>query len=111
MKETLMLEGVLRRQRSGSAQPEGTGVGNVVIEGPYNAKGSGDTPSRRRIFLCSPASKDDQACARKLLSTLARRAYRRPVTDQEIEDLYALYNTGRSQGGFEAGIGVRSREC
>lgn len=100
-KETLKPEGVLPR----GVQPEGVGVGAVTIEGPYNAKGPGDTPSRERIFICRPVGKDDQACARKILSTLARRAYRRPVTDSDIEDLLALYRAGRNQGGFEAGIG------
>lgn len=103
MKETLKPEGVL--PRGNAVQPEGVGVGSVTIEGPYNIKGSGDTPSRGQIFICHPVGKDDQSCARKILSALARRAYRRPVTDQDIEDLLALYKVGRSQGGFEAGIG------
>ncbi len=81
-------------------------VSNVSVSGPYNAKGPGDTPSRRKIFVCSPAgAADEEPCARKILSTLARRAYRRPVTDAGVELLLGLYRNGRSDGGdFEAGI-------
>ncbi|MEE8177626.1 MAG: DUF1592 domain-containing protein, partial [Acidobacteriota bacterium] len=81
-------------------------VSNVSVSGPFNVKGSGDTPSRRKIFVCSPAgAADEEPCARKILSTLARRAYRRPVADADVEPLLGLYRNGRSDGGgFEAGI-------
>lgn len=81
-------------------------VDKVLIGGPYNVKGSGDTPSRRRIFTCRPANAaDEAACARQILSALSRRAYRRPVTDQEVQTLLSFYNTGRNEGGgFDAGI-------
>ncbi len=81
-------------------------IDHVQITGPLNAQGPGDTPSRRRIFVCTPAgSKDEVACANRILSTLARRAYRRPVTDADMETLLSFYQTGRNQGGnFEAGI-------
>jgi hypothetical protein len=82
-------------------------IDHVQVTGPFNATGSGDTPSRRRIFVCTPASSqdDDVACASKILSTLARRAYRRPVTDGDMETLLSFYQSGRNQGGsFEAGI-------
>ena len=56
----------------------------VTITGPYNAKGHGTTPSRRRIFICEPTGPaDEEACAKKILSDLLRRAYRRPVTDAD----------------------------
>ena len=81
------------------------GVDSVTISGPYNATGPGETPSRSRIFVCRPtSSEDEEPCARKILSTLARRAYRRPVTEEDIQPLLNLYQTGRSNGGFEAGI-------
>jgi hypothetical protein len=103
LKETLKAEGPLRRQR-GPAQ-DGPGVGSIAIDGPYNPTGPGDTPNRQRIFLCHPTgSQDEEACAGKILSTLARRAYRRPVTDTDVQDLIRLYQSGRSSG-FEAGIG------
>ena len=73
--------------------------------GPYDAKGLGETPSRRKIFVCRPTSaKDEELCARKILSTLARRAYRRPVTDEDVRTLLRVYEAGRSEGDFEAGI-------
>jgi cytochrome c551/c552 len=81
-------------------------IDHVQVTGPFDAKGSGDTPSRRRIFVCTPASSNDEvACASKILSTLARRAYRRPVTDGDMETLLSFYQSGRNQGGsFETGI-------
>ncbi len=80
-------------------------VESVGIAGPYLAEGPGDTPSRRLVFVCRPPTPADEApCARKILSTLARRAYRRPVTDAELQTLVDFYDTGRSTGGFDAGI-------
>jgi mono/diheme cytochrome c family protein len=80
------------------------GIGTVTITGPYDPTGLGDTPSRRKIFACNPAVNQEESCARKILSRLARQAYRRPVTDGEIEALLELYRTGRSEEGFEEGI-------
>ena len=69
---------------------------SVSIGGPYNVKGLGDTPSRRKIFVCTPASaKDEEPCARKILSNLGRYAYRRPFTDADLKPLLAFYQTGR----------------
>ncbi len=80
-------------------------IDSVQISGPYNATGPGDTPSRRRIFSCRPASaKDEDACARTILSTLARRAYRRPVTDVDLTPLLEFYHDGRKTGNFEKGV-------
>ena len=81
-------------------------IDSVAIIGPHDGKGPGETPSRRKIFVCRPtASIDEEPCAKKILSTLARRAYRRPVTDEEdLQALLGLYQTGRNNGGFEAGI-------
>lgn len=80
-------------------------VESVAIGGPYRVEGPGDTPSRRRIFTCRPAgSADDPTCARKIVSTLARRAYRRTPSEGEIATLLGFYEKGRTQNGFEAGI-------
>jgi len=80
-------------------------IDHVQITGPIDATGPGDTPSRRRIFVCHPATaKDELPCARKILSTLARRAYRRPVTDADMETLLTFYQSGRNHGNFDAGI-------
>jgi len=81
-------------------------VDYVDIRGPYEATGPGDTPSRRRIFTCRPATAREEApCARKILSTLARRAYRRPVSGAEVDDLMAFYEDAIDDGGnFDASI-------
>jgi hypothetical protein len=80
-------------------------VYQVTIVGPYNTKGHGDTPSRRRIFACTLTGPDDEdACARKILSTLLRRAYRRPVEDAALEKMMAFYRQGRQNANFDAGI-------
>ncbi len=80
-------------------------IDRVAIAGPFAVKGPGDTPSRRKIFVCRPAAgKDDVACAKQILSTLARRAYRRPVTDADLESLLNFYQAGRNKGNFDSGI-------
>jgi Protein of unknown function (DUF1592)/Protein of unknown function (DUF1588)/Protein of unknown function (DUF1585)/Protein of unknown function (DUF1587)/Protein of unknown function (DUF1595)/Cytochrome C oxidase, cbb3-type, subunit III len=80
-------------------------IDHVQITGPLNPTGSGNTPSRRRIFVCTPKfASDEVPCAKKILGTLARRAYRRPVTDADMETLLSFYQAGRNQGNFESGI-------
>ena len=77
----------------------------VSITGPYHAGGRGDTPSRRRIFVCEPKeTAEEEACARRILSTLLRRAYRRPVTDADLEKAMKFYLAARAEGDFDAGI-------
>ena len=83
----------------------GGGVQNVSIMGPYNPTGTGDTPSRRRILTCKPASAaEEAACARSILTRLARHAYRGAVTAQEIDTLFGFYKQGRARGDFETGV-------
>ena len=85
-------------------------VDSVTIAGPFGATGPGDTPSRRRIFICRPSSDiREEDCARRILTTLARRAYRRPATEIDLAGLLASYKEGRTQGGFEAGIEMALR--
>jgi Protein of unknown function (DUF1592)/Protein of unknown function (DUF1588)/Protein of unknown function (DUF1585)/Protein of unknown function (DUF1587)/Protein of unknown function (DUF1595)/Planctomycete cytochrome C len=80
-------------------------VENLIVAGPYNPTGPGDTPSRRRIFTCTPTQPAGELpCAKTILSTLARRAYRRPVTDADLQHVLAFYEEGRKAGGFDAGI-------
>jgi hypothetical protein len=81
------------------------GVETVQIEGPFDVTGAGDTPSRRQILSCRPAGRSGEAaCARAILTALARRAYRRTATQREIETLLEFYRLGQSARGFEAGI-------
>ena len=80
-------------------------LGSISIEGPLSVAGPGDTPSRQRIFTCRPASADEEpACAREILGTLAQRAYRRPASERDLEELYEFYEAGRREGGFDTGI-------
>lgn len=77
----------------------------VSITGPYNPKGAGDTPSRQRIFVCRPkGAADEDDCAKKILSGLLRRAYRRPVEDADLDRSMRFYGQGLAGGDFEAGI-------
>jgi cytochrome c553 len=83
------------------------GVQTVSIAGPMNATGPGDTPSRRRIFTCRPATPAQEApCARRILQGLARRAFRRPVTatDPALDTLMTFYQSGRALRDFDAGV-------
>jgi len=81
------------------------GVANVAIMGPFNPTGTGDTPSRRKIFICRPAAPaEEEGCARSILSRLARVAYRGTVTPQELDTLFAFYKQGRARGDFETGV-------
>ena len=92
-----------------SPRPEGPGIESVAIDGPHAAAGPGETASRARIFVCRPAAfsapgADEEDCARRILRTLARRAFRRPVGDTDIAPLLGFYRRGRAADGFETGI-------
>ncbi len=78
----------------------------IVIEGPQSIAGSGSSPSRQRIFSCQPAQESEAAaCAVEILTQLARRAYRRPITDDERDRLLELYAAERTKGrDFQAGV-------
>jgi len=77
----------------------------LSITGPTNITGISDTPSRLKIFSCRPTSgSDEMPCARQIISALARQAYRRPVTDRDLEDLLNFYQTGHNQGNFDTGV-------
>jgi len=81
-------------------------VSNITITGPFKAVGSGNTASRERIFVCTPKHpSEQQVCARQILGNLARNAYRRPVTDEDIDPLMGLYQLALARyGSFDAGI-------
>ncbi len=83
---------------------------SISIIGPYDANGAGDTPSRRRIFACHPAkASDEEACAKRILSSLVRRAYRRSATDADLQVPLKFYKDARTEGDFEAGIEMALR--
>ncbi len=92
--------------RSGTSRgKQSMGVDKVTIDGPFNGQRPDDTASRRRIFICQPAGvADEMPCARTILSTLARRAYRRSSTDADVAKLMRYYTAGRADGDFHAGI-------
>ncbi len=83
------------------------GIDMLYLSGPFDGTVPEDTPSRQRIFTCRPASAEtsaEEACAREILGSLARRAYRRPLTEADIDPLLTVYREGRAARDFEAGI-------
>jgi hypothetical protein len=84
---------------------DGPRISNVEIKGPLSTQGVSETPSRRKIFTCRPSSPaEEQPCAEQILSNIARKAFRRPVTSTDLEGAMAFYREGHAQGGFETGI-------
>ncbi|HZM59461.1 MAG TPA: DUF1592 domain-containing protein [Vicinamibacterales bacterium] len=84
-------------------------VQSITVQGPYNAKAAAVAPSSR-VFVCTPSSAaDERPCARRIISTLARRAYRRAVADAEIDDLLSFYARGRNGGTFRRGVQLALR--
>lgn len=98
----------LASQAPGGGQDRLLRVKSFDIQGPFDVNGVGETPSRRKIFTCHPESgaapDSAKACARRIIARLARRAYRRPVTDADMHDLLEFYARGMQAGGFDAGI-------
>jgi len=91
--------------REGDVPTVPAAISSLLIGGPYNAQVPQDSPSRRLVFVCRPASSaEENACATKILSTLARRAYRRASTDEDVRVLLGFYKTARAGGNFDAGI-------
>jgi mono/diheme cytochrome c family protein len=83
---------------------------SVSIVGPYDAEGPGETASRRRIFACRPAqASEEEGCARRILETLMRSAYRRPVTDEDLARPLEFYREARAKQDFDAGIEMALR--
>jgi mono/diheme cytochrome c family protein len=83
----------------------GPAIYQVSINGPYDSTGPGDTPSRRRIFVTRPTKpSEEDRCAERILSTLMRRAYRRPVTSADLQKPMEFFRRAKAEDGFEAGI-------
>ncbi len=80
-------------------------IAALLIGGPYDGKVALDSPSRKLLFVCRPTNKaDEDPCAAKILSNLARRAYRRGATDEDVQTLLSFYNRARATGSFDDGI-------
>jgi hypothetical protein len=83
----------------------GAALDMLSISGPFNTTRTVDTPTRKKIFACTPASvRDEEPCARQILTTLARRAYRAPAVNTDVDRLVAIYKKGRAAGDFDTGI-------
>ncbi|MGY8790691.1 MAG: DUF1595 domain-containing protein, partial [Pseudomonadales bacterium] len=80
-------------------------IGFLRIQGPFNASQPLDSPSIQKVYICRPGNQDQEiSCARQILSTLARKAYRRPINEQDMVPLLAFFEEGRRTGSFEEGI-------
>jgi hypothetical protein len=90
--------------------PRLLGVDSVFVAGPFNPKGTGDLSAKRRILTCQPSGPADETpCAKKILEPLAHRAYHRPLTGSDMDQLLTAYSEGRKDGTFEAGIATGIR--
>jgi hypothetical protein len=95
----------LYQQLPGGGQDRILRLGNFEVKGPFKPTGISDTPSRKKIFICHPASaSDEDACAEKIITVLARDAFRRPVTEGDMKLLMKFYRDGRKEKDFDTGI-------
>jgi hypothetical protein len=101
VKDTVRLQPFLRSSADNFDWAGWPHIQSLAITGPFSATGTGDTPSRRAIFQCKTT---DRACATEILTRLARRAYRQPVTKTEMDPILAFYDAARRGGSFDAGI-------
>jgi hypothetical protein len=102
--ETARLQPFIRDFNSPFAAEGAPHVQTLSVEGPYNITPTGQPPAAK-LFVCRPASPaSDDACARRIITAVGRRAYRRPLTQAEIDGLMEFYRTGRKDGSFNAGI-------
>ena len=104
----LRLDGTRLKLFETRAAANGGSFSNLTIAGPYKITGPGDSPSRRKIFVCKPAAAPEELpCARRIIAALVRRGYRRPATETDLKPLLALYESGRNDadsGSFDFGI-------
>jgi hypothetical protein len=109
-KETVISEGPLYPEHTMYDYTQYKGgdpaLRTLAIGGPFDTGGPGETASRANILFCRPGDAADEACPRRVLAKLARRAYRRPATEKELGVLLEFYRQGYSSSGFEAGIGL-----
>jgi hypothetical protein len=99
----------IRREnyRNPSGPPK---LSTLTVTGPQSGTAAvSETPSRQRILLCAPQTAKDEVCAKKIISTLARRAYRRPVTDADLQAPLVSFRSGLARAGFESGVEMALR--
>jgi hypothetical protein len=108
LKDTVVSEDILpQRGRGGNGNDKDyfEGVGSISVVGPYDVQGPGNTESRELIFICHPAAPaEEQACAEKIITNLAHRAFRRPVGADDLQPIFGIYQQRAKAEGFEAGI-------
>jgi len=105
VKDTVRLQPFLRSSADNFDWAGRPHIQTFTVTGPFNVDTIGETPSRRAIFTCHPTSaRRERDCASQILSRLARRAYRQPVSKAEMEPILTFYDTARRKGGFESGI-------
>src|SRR5262249_2747085 len=105
LKDTLVKEGIIERVRDDVVQTYFEGVGSMTVAGPFNVQGPGETVTLNSIFIGRPSKPaEEKACATRILSNLAHRAYRRPVAADDMTQLLALYTGAAQSGGFESGV-------
>jgi len=101
--ETDEFVGIIRGDEFSRGDREPRLVGGVQVMGPFNSPGVSDTPSRRKIFICHPEKARERDCARRIAANLARAAYRRPVTEADVDSVMQYFDSG-SQQSFDAGV-------
>ncbi len=105
VKDTVRLQPFLRSSADNFDWAGRPHIQTFTVTGPFNADGTGETASRREIFTCRPtSSRRERDCATQILSRLARRAYRQPITKAELEPILSFYDAARKKGTFESGI-------
>jgi hypothetical protein len=105
VKDTVRLQPFLRASADNFDWAGRPHIQTFTVTGPFNADGTGDTASRREILTCRPtSSRRERDCASQILSRLARRAYRQPISKAELEPILGFYDAARKKGGFENGI-------
>jgi len=108
LKDTVVSEDI-RAHRDGGGNGNDKdyfeGVGSISVLGPYDVQGPGDTESRKLIFICHPAAPtEEEACAERIITNLAHRAFRRPVGPDDLSPIFTVYRQRASTAGFEAGV-------
>ncbi len=105
------ISGMTAGEAAFDGQPGPPALGRLEIAGPYNVKGPGDTPSRARIFTCRPASAaDDGACAQKILTPIVRRAFRRDISQTDLDPFLKTFASARKKREFDGAIGEALRD-